>query len=88
MKAIDYANAKYGRHSLSIAQAGLKKYGLAKDNIILKLIQPLLDYCLLLESRISMFQYFLKIDLILQYLNALIFLKIINLKINKQNMEI
>ncbi len=25
MKAIDYANAKYGRHSLSIAQAGLKK---------------------------------------------------------------
>ena len=25
MKAIDYTNAKYGRHSLSIAQAGLKK---------------------------------------------------------------
>jgi DNA polymerase V len=25
MKAIDYMNAKYGRHSLSIAQAGLKK---------------------------------------------------------------
>ena len=25
MKAIDYANAKYGRHSLSIAQIGLKK---------------------------------------------------------------
>ena len=25
MKAIDYTNFKYGRHSLSIAQAGLKK---------------------------------------------------------------
>ena len=25
MKAIDYTNAKYGRNSLSIAQAGLKK---------------------------------------------------------------
>ena len=25
MKAIDYTNAKYGQHSLSIAQAGLKK---------------------------------------------------------------
>ena len=25
MIAIDYTNAKYGRHSLSIAQAGLKK---------------------------------------------------------------
>ena len=25
MKAIDYTNAKYGRYSLSIAQAGLKK---------------------------------------------------------------
>ena len=25
MEAIDYTNAKYGRHSLSIAQAGLKK---------------------------------------------------------------
>ena len=25
MKAIDYTNIKYGRHALSIAQAGLKK---------------------------------------------------------------
>ena len=25
MKAIDYTNVKYGRNSLSIAQAGLKK---------------------------------------------------------------
>jgi DNA polymerase V len=25
MRAIDYTNAKYGRHSLSIAHAGLKK---------------------------------------------------------------
>ena len=25
MKEIDYTNAKYGKHSLSIAQAGLKK---------------------------------------------------------------
>ena len=25
MKAIDYMNIKYGRHALSIAQAGLKK---------------------------------------------------------------
>ena len=25
MKAIDYTNNKYGRHALSIAQAGLKK---------------------------------------------------------------
>ena len=25
MKAIDYANIKYGRHALSIAQAGLEK---------------------------------------------------------------
>ena len=25
MKAIDYTNAKYGKHSLSIVQAGLKK---------------------------------------------------------------
>ena len=25
MKAIDYTNIKYGRHVLSIAQAGLKK---------------------------------------------------------------
>jgi hypothetical protein len=25
MKAIDYTNIKYGRHSLSVAQAGFKK---------------------------------------------------------------
>ena len=25
MKAIDYTNIKYGRHALSIAQAGVKK---------------------------------------------------------------
>ena len=25
MKAIDYTNIKYGRHALSIAQAGFKK---------------------------------------------------------------
>ena len=25
MKAIDYTNIKYGRHALSIAQAGLRK---------------------------------------------------------------
>jgi len=25
MKAIDYTNNKYGRHALSVAQAGLKK---------------------------------------------------------------
>jgi len=30
MKAIDFANAKYGRHSLSIAQAGLKKVWISK----------------------------------------------------------
>ena len=30
MKAIDYTNAKYGRHSLSIAQAGLKKAWISK----------------------------------------------------------
>tara|TARA_B100001123_G_scaffold20873_1_gene23032 strand:+ start:2975 stop:4255 length:1281 start_codon:yes stop_codon:yes gene_type:complete len=30
MKAIDYTNAKYGKHSLSIAQAGLKKMWASK----------------------------------------------------------
>jgi len=30
MKAMDYANAKYGRHSLSLAQAGLKKTWVSK----------------------------------------------------------
>ena len=30
MKAIDYTNAKYGRHSLSIAQAGIKKAWISK----------------------------------------------------------
>ena len=30
MKAIDYTNAKYGRHALSIAQAGIKKIWITK----------------------------------------------------------
>ena len=30
MKAIDHANIKYGRHALSIAQAGIKKIWLTK----------------------------------------------------------
>ena len=30
MKAIDYTNIKYGRHALSIAQAGVKKMWLTK----------------------------------------------------------
>ena len=34
MKAIDYTNAKYGRHSLSIAQAGLKKNMVRKKRIL------------------------------------------------------
>ena len=30
MKAIDYTNNKYGRHALSIAQAGIKKIWITK----------------------------------------------------------
>ena len=32
MKAIDYTNIKYGRHALSIAQAGFKKKWNTKRN--------------------------------------------------------
>ena len=49
MKAIDYTNIKYGRHALSIAQAGLKKNGILKDNILLKLTQLVLIFYLLLR---------------------------------------
>ena len=30
MRAIDYTNIKYGRHALSIAQAGIKKIWITK----------------------------------------------------------
>jgi len=36
MSAIDFTNIKYGRHALSIAQAGFKKNGILKKNILLK----------------------------------------------------
>ena len=58
MKAIDYTNIKYGRNSLSIAQAGFKKKWNTKNNILLKLIQLVLIFYLDHQNCLK-YQYYL-----------------------------
>ena len=85
MLAIDHTNIKYGRDALSVAQARLKKDGTLKGSILLKLIQRVLIFYLLLKlPKTSILSIFSK-----DFFNSSIFsreaiLKIISKK-NKQN---